>query len=216
MLLNPSLYNVQMKAIQTKRKYFKDMFVRLDQTVGYPGFFSSMWYSTLPCFDIKGVTAEEDGTRSLLRYCEWKGTPISCAAIFNTFPTDRGMCCSFNIDSADEIFSGNIFPGLINSLDSQDRNNTFTNPNPPKSYIANGEPTVQPGQNKGLFLILDAHTDLFSPSSVDSDNEGFVGLIHPHGAFPFTMLEGFKIQPGSLNTVELSGASVEADDGIRQ
>jgi hypothetical protein len=48
--------------------------------------------------------------------------------------------------------------------------------------------------------MLDAHSDLFSASSVDSDNEGFIGLIHPKGAFPFTMLEGFKIRPGNLFT----------------
>ena len=84
----------------------------------------------------------------------------------------------------------------MSSLDSQDKSNAFTNSELPKSYIDNGEPKVQPGQNKGLYLMLDAHSDLYSASSVDSDNEGFIGLIHPKGAFPFTMLEGFKIRPG--------------------
>jgi hypothetical protein len=62
---------------------------------------------------------------------------------------------------------------------------------------------VTPGQNKGLLLMLDAHSDLFSASSVDSDYQGFIGLIHPKGAFPFTMLDGFKIRPGHLNLVSM-------------
>ena len=86
--------------------------------------------------------------------------------------------------------------GLITSLDSQDKSNAFTNSELPNNYVNSGEPQVQPGQNKGLYLMLDAHSDLFSASSVDSDNEGFVGLVHPKGAFPFTMLEGFTIRPG--------------------
>ena len=86
--------------------------------------------------------------------------------------------------------------GLLTSLDSQDKSNAFTNSELPNSYVNGGEPLVQPGQNKGLYLMLDAHSDLFSASSVDSDNEGFIGLIHPKGAFPFTMLEGFNIRPG--------------------
>jgi hypothetical protein len=191
------------------------MFNRLNQVESYRGFFSSMWYSTLPCFDVKGVTAEKDGKRSLLKQCSWKGTTIPCAALFTSFPTDRGMCCSFNIDAAEEIFAGETFPGLVTSLDAQDKSNSFANAELPKSYVENREPKVQPGQNKGLYVMLDAHTDLFSASSVDSDNEGFIGLIHPKGAFPFTMLEGFKIKPGHLNIVSLSGTSIDAEDDIR-
>ena len=87
--------------------------------------------------------------------------------------------------------------GQITSLDSQDKSNAFTNSELPNSYVNNNEPQVQPGQNKGLYLMLDAHSDLFSASSVDSDIAGFIGLIHPKGAFPFTMLEGFNIRPGT-------------------
>jgi len=64
LILNPSLFPEQKKGISAKKKYFKKMFDRLDQSLAYPGFFSSMWYSTLPCFDVKGVTAEKEGSRS--------------------------------------------------------------------------------------------------------------------------------------------------------
>jgi Amiloride-sensitive sodium channel len=35
--------------------------------------------------------------RSLLKYCTWKGKPVPCGSIFKTIPTDRGMCCAFNL-----------------------------------------------------------------------------------------------------------------------
>lgn len=129
--------------------------------------------------------------------------------------TDRGLCCSFNVDDPEELFSGQKFSGLISDLDTQDREDAFTSSDLPKSYVDGGEPKVQPGQNKGLYIVLDAHSDLFSASSVDSDNQGFVGLVHPKGAFPFTVLDGFKITPGHLNMVALSGTSVDAQDDIR-
>ena len=112
------------------------------------------------------------------------------------------MCCSFNVDDPDELFTGDLYPGLIKDLDASDRANAFTSSDLPKNYVDDGEPKVQPGQNKGLFIMLDAHSDLFSASSVDSDTEGFIGLIHPKGSFPFTMLEGFKISPGT-NAIKL-------------
>jgi hypothetical protein len=50
------------------------------------------------------VSAIKDGDTSLLKKCFWKGVRISCAAIFEKFPTDRGMCCSFNRQAAEDIF----------------------------------------------------------------------------------------------------------------
>ena len=55
------------------------------------------------------MTAEHDGERSILKYCEWKGEPISCASIFDTFPTDRGLCCSFNMRAAEDIFQAETY-----------------------------------------------------------------------------------------------------------
>jgi len=33
------------------------------------------------------------------------------------------------------------------------------------------------GRNKGLVVILDAHSDVFSVGSVDSNSEGFIAMI---------------------------------------
>ena len=46
---------------------------------------------------------------TVLRYCEWKGRPVPCAAIFTKFPTDLGMCCSFNIRAAEDIFQDGAY-----------------------------------------------------------------------------------------------------------
>jgi len=49
------------------------MFNRLDTSVAFPSLFSTLWYATLPCFDVEGVTAEKEGQRAILRFCSWKG-----------------------------------------------------------------------------------------------------------------------------------------------
>ena len=59
------------------------------------------------------------------------------------------MCCSFNVDDPDELFTGDLYPGLIKDLDASDRANAFTSSDLPKNYDDDGEPKVQPGQNKG-------------------------------------------------------------------
>jgi hypothetical protein len=48
--------------VQMKR-YFVDMFKRLNQTEAYYSLFSSLWHSSLPCYDVKKVTANANGFR---------------------------------------------------------------------------------------------------------------------------------------------------------
>ena len=96
------------------------------QTAAYNALFSNLWYSTLPCFDVQNITADRDLERSVLKYCEWKGLKISCAAIFTTYPTDKGMCCAFNMKSAEEIFQGKTYPSLVNKLQKADKKAAFS------------------------------------------------------------------------------------------
>ncbi len=46
------------------------------------------------------------------------------------------------------------------------------------------------------MIVLDAHTDLASPGSIDSDYQAFTGLITNSGSFPLTYMRGFQIRPG--------------------
>ena len=41
-----------------------------------------------------------------------------------------------------------------------------------------------PGKNRGLTLIIDAHSDIISPSSVRDDFEGFLALVNDPLKFP--------------------------------
>ena len=52
-----------------------------------------------------------------------QGVEVPCSAIFKTFPTDRGMCCAFNMKAADEIFRGKKYPDLVMSLQRFDKEN---------------------------------------------------------------------------------------------
>jgi hypothetical protein len=213
--LDPRFLNYRKLSLNNKRVELTNMMTRLDQTRSYYSFFNNLWYSSLPCFDVVGITAQKDGERALLKYCEWKGMPVSCAAIFTTFPTDRGMCCSFNMKAADEIFQGTTYPMLVKTMQNYDKANSYSNSTLPTEFAEKLEPTTIPGRNKGLVVILDAHSDLFAPSSVDGDVDGFIGIIGPTNSFPFMSQEGFDIRPGQSNSVILSALRIDADGSLR-
>ena len=137
------------------------------------------------------LTSQSNGKRSLLKYCEWMGKPIACAAIFSTFPTDQGMCCSFNMKKANEIFRGETYSNLINLMQAKDKNQSFPIEN--KYRGSNIE------KNKGLTVILDSNSNLFSPGSVSSESRSFLGMIKPPGSFPITALGSFEIRPGKYD-----------------
>jgi len=213
--LDPKKQDDRKKAILQKKLDFRDMMTRLNQTNAFEALFSTLWYATLPCFDVNGITAKKNGERSVIKYCEWKGMPVSCAAIFDTFPTDLGMCCSFNMKKADDIFKGDLYPTLVRYLGDTDTISSMTDSTPPIKYTEANEPNTLPGRNKGLFLMVDAHTDLLAAGSIDSDFDGFTAVIGPTGSFPMTGIEGFEIRPGYNNIISLSGSQVTADQDLR-
>ena len=49
----------------------------------------------------------------------WKGKEISCPAIFEMQPTDRGMCCSFNMEKAENIFQKSKYSELISQAQKE-------------------------------------------------------------------------------------------------
>ena len=51
---------------------------------------------------------------------------MSCQAIFKTLPTDRGMCCSFNMEKAEEIFQKSTYSALVQDMQSFDESNRYT------------------------------------------------------------------------------------------
>ena len=55
--------------------------------------------------------------------------------------------------------------------------------------------------NKGLTVVLDAHTDILGSSSIDVDNQGFIGTVTSSASFPLTFQDGFQISPGYTTMV---------------
>jgi hypothetical protein len=144
-----------------------------------------------------------------------QGVAISCAAIFDSIPTDRGICCAFNMKAADKIFQSGDYSTIVKQLQDTDRSNSLTDSTKPKSYLSKNEPTTLPGRTKGLVLMIDAHSDLFAAGSVDTDYDGFLGLINPSGIFPQMVQEGFEIKPGHNNIIALTGSQIDADPDLR-
>jgi len=78
------------------------------------------------------------------QFCFWSGRLIPCAAIFSPIPTDRGMCCAFNMKSFDEIFVGEKFVNLAKELQEDDKNSAFMDATLPDWYLQSGM-SAQPG-----------------------------------------------------------------------
>ena len=121
----------------------------------------------------------------LVKECRWKGKKISCAAIFTMQPTDRGMCCSFNKARADELFRESRFKEQVERMTNQDKSSSREDSKLPDGwetkdalYVLTFRAIVKlfilfrvefapdVGQSRGLDLMLDAHTNLITASSV--------------------------------------------------
>ena len=214
-LLDPILNRLHKLSIAYKKAEMVYLLKWLDQSAAYQSIFKTVWYSSLPCFDIRNITAYSNGASSLLQYCEWKGIPISCSAIFTTFPTDQGMCCSFNMKAADEIYVKSAYRDMLQTMQTSDKKASFLSSTIPTYYVENEEPKTIPSRNKGLVLMLDAHSDWLAPSSKDADFIGLSAFVQSSGSFPLMSQEGLKIKSGYNNITTLTSSIVIADDSIR-
>ncbi len=123
----------------------------------------SFRYTQLPCFEVEGVTAIEDNQNALIKSCIWKGIKMPCSKIFTTYPTDQGMCCTFNMDKAESMFKESAYQEMIMMMQTRDKNLSYDrDAKTAYDWDASGEPTPQSGRSKGLTLLLDAHSDLVS------------------------------------------------------
>jgi len=214
-LMNPLLLDATFDAFEKKVEDVKKLLGPVDLTFAFPMAFTSLWNAKLPCFDTVGMTADVEGERGILKKCSWKGKIVPCSAIFTTFPTDQGMCCSFNMKAADEIFMDSQYSTLVKKLQDRDQNTSFEDSTLPDWFIKGNEPKTQPGKNMGLKVVLDAHSDVLESLSISSDFEGFTGLVTNPESFPLTDIKGFEIRPGHNNRVAVSAIGVDADDNLR-
>ena len=92
----------------------------------------ALQYNKNPCFDVKNYTSLYKGQWSLLKQCKWKGRKLPCSAIFSTYPTDKGMCCAFNMRKAEEIFKSGKYVNLVQELQEKDKNTAFESSQEPR------------------------------------------------------------------------------------
>jgi len=144
-------------SVEQLKYFYRDAFSRLNMSVAYKSLFSMMWYASLPCFDINGVTSQDEGDAEYIRSCSWKGKQIPCSTIFRQFPTEMAMCCTFNMKSADEAFNSIAYVDVVKKMQAGDLNRTFA----PTATFNSDRSDFQPESSlqKGLELVLDAHYD---------------------------------------------------------
>ena len=136
---------------------FRETYKKIDLDKSYRALFELLWYSQLPCFDVLDVTSqlhEEFGhsiiwencpkmrnnisyslLSGMIKKCLWKGQRLNCSSIFKMHPTDRGMCCAFNKQKADEMFKVNRYQEQIMYLTEQDRNKSYENAEVPSWWV---------------------------------------------------------------------------------
>ena len=119
MALKPSMKEAREKIRIDNIKRYNEIFRSLDMSAIYDSLFDLLWYSTMPCFDVKGITSTFQDEMSIIKKCSWKGKEISCPSIFEMQPTDRGMCCSFNMEKAENIFQKSKYSELISQAQKE-------------------------------------------------------------------------------------------------
>ena len=132
---------------QTKEaiRQYNESFGALDLEKAYLPLFELLWYGQMPCNDVRGLTSEMKDELSFIKKCYWKDNPISCNSIFQKRPTDRGMCCSFNMEKADNIFKESRYKEAIARTQNQDQNRGFETSELPKWYREESEPSPEAG-----------------------------------------------------------------------
>ena len=102
------------------------------------------------------------------------------------------MCCAFNQEAADKIFTNSKYTDALVRLESYETTDSFENSTIPELF----DPTSQVGSSMGLTVMLDAHTDILAELSVTDDFEGFTAMVSPHGDFPLIRQRGFEVLIG--------------------
>ena len=201
---------LEQRTKQTRQAY-KDNFKKMDLKKSYKSLFEILWYTQLPCFDVTNVTSNSAGQYGMIKKCTWKGRNVPCSKIFVTFPTDRGMCCTFNMKAADEIFMKSKYREMVEFMEERDKNMSFDHSQQLyEEWKTLGEPVPEAGRTKGLQLILDAHSDVVSGGTVSEDFDGFFAIIDGTDKYPNTQMRSVLIRPGYNNIVSMDAVKISA------
>ena len=81
---------------------------------------------------------------------------MPCSQIFTTMPTDRGMCCSFNIQKAEKLFANGIFTETIVEMQKRDRKLAFERHEKIPFEPGDDFPQPRAGKSKAEFIVFKA------------------------------------------------------------
>ena len=164
-------------------------------------------HTQFPCYD------NIHNNNGMIKSCKWQGQFLPCSEIFKPFPTDSGMCCSFNMKKANEMFKANQYQELVKQMQENDKKYSLNKNDNVENW--NNNPIPQEGRDKGLELILDAHRDIVSGGTVTEDFEGFFAIIDSNEQFPMVKRKSVLIRPGHNNFVAMKATKVTANENIR-
>ena len=215
LLLDPSKETQRNENLKNAKKKFQSDFGDMDMSISYPYFFELLWYSQLPCTDVKSITSGYKDEKSFIKRCYWEEKEVECHLIFQMKPTDRGMCCSFNVERLEKTLRSGIFSEVVEKLQTQNLNLSFSENS--EVNIGRKEDIYygKPGQGKGLMVFLDNNNDKVSSGTVFDEFTGFATVVDGSEQFPLTFQKSFLIQPGYENSVAISAVDVKADEDIR-
>ena len=191
----------------------RQMFQNLNSTAARYNLFEILWYTQLPCFDVRDTTSIKDKQYSMLKSCYWMGTKLPCSEVFQTVPTDRGMCCSFNLEKAQNMFEGKQFRNKVNKLQTRDKAFAFEK----VSEISPVDIDLTPraGRSNGLRVILDARSDKVSQSSVNDDNNGFYALVDSPQSYPQMQHKSLIIPSGQVSEIVFRPIHIASGPGLK-
>ena len=213
--LDPTKGEERQEIVETAIQDYNNRYGKFDFENAYDSMLTLLWYSQLPCHDVAGITSTIMDELSFIKRCYWKNKPISCNAIFQKRPTDRGMCCSFNMDRAEEIFIESMYTNVIANRQEHDSKNGFQTSKKPNWYIKNQEPMTKPGIKNGLTIVFDEHSNRISSGSVVDSFHGVPVLIDGKDKFPMVQTSGLTARPGFQNSISIYPLDVQSLDQIR-
>ena len=214
--LDPERSNERKAKEQAAIEAYRENFESLDYEKSYEKLFELLWYGQLPCVDVKGITSEIQDELSFIKRCYWKNNPISCNSIFEKRPTEKGMCCSFNINKAKEIFKRSRYKKSIVTRQQEEAKMAFQNSHKPSWYMDKKEPIPEAGREKGLLLVVDGHTDKLSMGSVESSSDGFAVVIDERNKFPLVSRSNIIARPGQNTNIKIGAIHLQGKEEIRK
>ena len=187
--INPEKAEMKKKIVQTQQnrsfEYFKDV----NMTNLFPELFNLLWYSSLPCTKLPGLTQE-----FLLKSCHLAGESVVCSDYFTKVPTDIGMCCAVNVQ---QTFKESGFTNLVEKMQNSSE---YSN----KETFEKKRIPAAVGIRNGLKLVLDLNSNFESFGSVIDDFRAFRIYIGQPTEFSALEERSLLIEPGREHFIDLS------------